>query len=227
VSEIDIETAVASAPMSRRFRLALATLVGAAAISAAFLAWLEADSGQREEEAFVEASRRATEASVSVAASQPKLNFETAALRESTLLSSEATARAAAVQTDPLPLTLALSMSIADNDASRRLVEVTRAMAALPDGAEGLDDAASSAIRLEAQDEVEAIYAEQEAELDRAETYGARQERAIFGLGLVAIGASLLGVAGLTGEGRAGRAMLGTSAAAIAVALVAAVSALA
>jgi hypothetical protein len=224
--ELDIESAAASREGSPRFRVALAVLVGVAALSAAALAWLEADSGRKEERAFVDASRTATEAFVKIAASQPKLHFELAALRESTLLSAQSTARPVSVGGGLVALQLALALSTADNDASRRLVEVTRALGRLPASAEGLDPPASDAIRLENQRQADEIYAAQESSLEAAEEHGTRQERAMFGLGLVAISASLLGVAGLTGESRAGRWMLATSALSILVALAAAVTAL-
>ncbi len=46
----------------------------------------------------------------------------------------------------------------------------------------------------------------------------------MFALGLIAICASLLGIAGLVGETRAGRAILGTAGAVVVVALVAGAS---
>lgn len=218
MQEMEIEAAAPSSRMGRRFRVALALLVGVVAISAAALAWLETNSGRQEESAFVNASRNATDAFVKIAASQPRLYFQLAAIRESTLLDAQATARPVELGNDPLPFQLSLSVSSADNEASRRLLGLTEAMSTLPDLPADLDTRASEAIRLEGQEEADQIYAAQAAALENAAQHGTRQERAMFALGLVAISASILGIAGLTGEGRAGRALLGTAGASIVVA---------
>lgn len=223
-----MEAAAPSSRMGRRFRTVLASLVGIAAISAAAFAWFEAESGRQEERAFVEASRSATDAFVKVAASQPRLYFEIDSIRESTLLDSQASARLVEeFGDDLLPFQLSLSLSSADNETSQRLLELTKAMGRLPDAPAALDAAASEAVRLESQEQVDQIYAGQAAALESAADHGTRQERAIFALGLIAIAASLLGIAGLMGEGRAGRALLGTTAATILVAWISAGSALA
>lgn len=195
-------------------------------MSAAALAWLETESGRQEEQAFVDASRIATEAFVSITASQPKLHFVQDAVRDSTLLDALATTRPVDFGSGPVPLDVGLGFSSAENEASRRLIEVTKAMSRLPESAPGLDETASEAIRLERRQDVDEIYAAQDAALDRADDYGQTQERAMFALGLVAIGASLLGIAGLIGESRAGRATLVTAAATLLVALGAGVSGL-
>ena len=52
-------------------------------------------------------------------------------------------------------------------------------------------------------------------QLALAERYGTRSNRAVFALSLLAIGAVLLGLAGVMGETRTGRISLGASAVAL------------
>lgn len=82
-------------------------------------------------------------------------------------------------------------------------------MATLPPSARGVDQAILEALNTQVID-LPPVVEEQNAAVDRAALYGTRQERSMFGLALVAIAASLLGLAGLTGSSRAGRISLVT-----------------
>lgn len=208
---VDIEAALPSGRLSARFKLWLAVLVGAAAISAALLAFLEADAGRQEDRALVDASRTGIDVFVKLGASGPRFQFELNAARESTLLDATATSRAAASSVELLPLQIAIASSVAENDTSRDLLQVSRRLKRLPASAPGLDAIASESLRIRTQEDVDPIYAAQEASLADAETYGARQQRAMYGLSLVAVAASLLGLAGLLGSGRGGTIALSTA----------------
>jgi predicted ABC-type sugar transport system permease subunit len=59
----------------------------------------------------------------------------------------------------------------------------------------------------------------QNAQVDRADRYGTRQERAMFAIALVAIAAVLLGLADLFGGGRSGTIALVVAAGALVVAV--------
>lgn len=217
---VDVESAVPAPHLEPGFKRRLAVLVGMAAISAATLAFLEADNGRREDAALVNASRSALEVFVKLGASGPRFQFEVDAARRSTQLTARSTGRVSSAPVDDLKvLGLALAEAEAENDAAARLLEVSRAYRKLPDSAPGLDPATSDAIRVRKDADVEPIYAAQDAALKQADRYGTRQERAMYGLSLVAIAASLLGLAGLLGSVRGGRLALLSATAALAVAV--------
>jgi hypothetical protein len=208
VSEVDVESAVPSGHMTLRFRRWLAIFVGLAALSAATLSFLASNSGRHEEQAFVDASRDALQVFVKLAASGPRYQFEVNAARQSTLLDARSTARASEAALDLVPLQVALGLSIADNEASQRLLDLSDALRRVPATVPGLDDPASESIRVRSEKDIEPIIDAQAAAAERADRHGTRQGRAMFGLGMVAITASLLGLAGLMGSGRAGRIVL-------------------
>lgn len=218
--ELDVERAVPDQRLEPSFKRRLAVLVGAVAISAALLAFLESENSRKESEALTDASRSALEVFVKLGASGPRLQFELDAARESLLLDASSSARAAGSSIELLPLRLAIAQSAAENRASRELLELSRRLKRLPASAAGLDRVASEALRLRTQAQADAIYAAQDARLEQAETYGTRQERAMYGLSLVAVAASLLGLAGLLGSGRGGRMALSSAAVALIVAFV-------
>lgn len=216
---VDVENAVPGSHLPPRFKRWLAILVGATAISAAGLAWMESDNSRKEQNAFVDASRSALDAFVKLGASGPRFQFEVNAVRQSTLLDARSTARAATASIETLPLQIALGQSIADNQASRRLLAVSRRLKDLPDSAPGLDEIASDSLRIRSEADIEPIYGAQDAALSDAERYGTRQQRAMYGLSLLAVAASLLGLAGLIGAGRSGRIALSTATGALTIAL--------
>lgn len=216
---VDIETALPSGRLGQRFKLTLAILVGCAAISAAALSFLEADAGRKEDRALVDASRSGIEVFVKLGASGPRIQFEFNAARTSTVLDASAASRAAATSVELLPLQIAVATSVAENQTSADLLEVSQRLRRLPDSAPGLDEKASESLRVRTQEDVDPIYAAQEASLEDAETYGARQQRAMYGLSLVAVAASLLGLAGLLGSQRGGRIALATAGGTLVVAV--------
>jgi hypothetical protein len=216
--DVDVEAARPSGEMTPGFRRWLATLVGIAAVSAAFLSWAETDSGHKEEQAFVDASRSAIEAFVTLAASANRSNFELDALRRAAKLGIEASARGINAPEARFWNTYALSQAqIASSD---RLIELIQAMSALPERPRGVDPAMIDALQATNPRAAQPIVNEANAAVDRTATYGTRQERAMFALGMVAIAASLLGLAGLMGATRGGRISLATASCALAFALV-------
>jgi hypothetical protein len=66
---------------------------------------------------------------------------------------------------------------------------------------------------------VRRVLAYQDRQVDVADTYGTRQERAMFAIALVALAAVLLGLAGLVGSGRGSRVSLVAAAVALVLAL--------
>lgn len=217
MSPLDVEVAAPASELVPRFRRRLAVLVGLVAVAAASLAFLESDADRQEDQARIDASRTALDVFVGLAASGPRFQFEVDAARRSTLLDARSNARAAGISLDPDSLGVALGLSIADNEASRELLEISRATRSVPRSAPGLDQAASDSIRIRSQADVDPLLDAQADASGRAERFGTRQERAMFGIALVAIAASLVGLAGLIGAGRAGTIVLATAAAALAL----------
>jgi hypothetical protein len=66
---------------------------------------------------------------------------------------------------------------------------------------------------------IQGVLRYQNAQVDLADRYGTRQERAMFAIALVAIAAVLLGLAGLFGVGRSGTISMVVAAVALLVAL--------
>lgn len=213
-----------TAAETRTFRRWLAVLVGAAAISAALLAWIESESSRGEDVAKTDVTRASVDVFVKLGASGPRFQFELDSVRRSTVLTARAEARITANVDTLLALQTQIDASIADNAAAGRLLELSERLADLPPEARGLDDAASESIRIRSEEDVEPLYRARDDAQSDADRYGQRQERAMYGLLLVAIGASLVGLAGLVGAGRNGRIALGTAGVTLLVALAAGAS---
>ena len=221
MKDVDLEAALPPVEMTRRFRRWLAVLVGLAAVMAATMSWVESDAGRREDKALVDASRAGLEVFSRVAASQPRLQYEVNGARRVTVLNGLSAARvAAAPSKDLVAFRSALGLSQVDNKTARRLIRVGSATLRLPPNPKGVDPATLEAVTTKDQKQVDRVVATQKRAVDRADGFGVRQERAIFAIGLIAIAASLLGLAGLMGEGRGGRLSLWSATGALTVATV-------
>jgi hypothetical protein len=219
--DVDIETAVPGSHLSSRFRRWLAILVGVAAVSAAVMSWIESDSGGREDKARLDASRAGLDVFVRVAATQPRMQFEVDAVRRVAVTEGLGSVRVSSADTSDLTaFRAALGLSAVDNATARRLIELGRATTTIPERPDGVDEATYTALTTQDQAEIDAIVDVQNDHLADAERMGTRQERAILAIGLIAIAASLLGLAGLMGDDRGGRVSLRTAALALAFAAV-------
>ena len=219
---LDAEAAVASGPVTMRFRRWLSVLVGLAAVSATVLSLVESDAGRQEEKALVQANRLSLEIFVKIAASSPRSQFQGDALRRSAQRRIEPVAQVLAAR-EGEPFDLAVALSRVEETTGNRSNAIAQAMATLPPSARGVDQAILEALNTQVID-LPPIVEEQNAAVDRAALYGTRQERSMFGLALVAIAASLLGLAGLTGSSRAGRISLVTAGTTLTVSVVAGLS---
>ena len=217
---LDAETAIASGPASRRFRRWLAVLVGLSAVSATVLSLVESDAGRKEEQALVQASRGSLEIFMRIAASSPKNQFQGDAARRVSLEQIEAAAQVVNSTPGGESFDLAVAAVEAEEKVGARTNRIAQAMSNLPPGARGIDPAMIEAINTQVID-FAALVEAQNAAVDRAALHGTRQERGMFGLALVAIAASLLGLAGLIGSGRAGRIALVTAGATLSVSVLA------
>jgi hypothetical protein len=220
LTPLDPDLAVPEARMTLRFRRTLSVLVGIAALAAAGLSFVEVDSGRKEEQGFVNASRGALDIFVKLAASAPRTQFEGNALRRAIAVQSEGGGRVIALGTDSPIFDEALKQARADKAAGRRLIQIARQMSAVPDESSELDPRTLEALEITSPIQVFDLVEQQNAQLDDADRYGTRQEHSFFSLGLVATAAALIGLAGLMGATRAGWISLATSATALTFALV-------
>ena len=170
------------------------------------------------------ASRSALDEFVSLGASGPRFQFEIDAIRQATVLDARASSRVAATTLDILPLQIALAKSSAETAASQRVVALAERLAELPPAVEGLDAPSSDSLRIRSADDMAPIYAAQDKARADAERAGRQQQRNVYGLSLIAVAASLLGLAGLLGSSQGGRIMLVTASIAMLVAVGTAVS---
>jgi hypothetical protein len=219
LTPLDPDLAVPEARMTQRFRRILSVLVGIAAVTAATLSWVETDSGRKEEQAFVNASRGALDIFVKLAASAPRTQFEGNALRRAIAVQTEGGGRVIAMGVDAQTFDEALRQAAADERAGKRLTQIAQQMAAVPEDFEDLDPATLAALQVTSPIQLFDTVERQNAYLDDADRYGIRQEHSFFSLGLVATAAALIGLAGLMGMSRAGWISLGTSGAALTFAI--------
>jgi hypothetical protein len=227
LTPVDVETAFPESPMSPKFRRRLAILVGLTAVLIPVLSWVEAENDRQEEQAFVRGSRGALDIFVRIAASQPRTQFQGDALREALAVGAEGVSRAANATDLGISFDYALALSKAARRAEKRIAKAGEQMGEAPTEEDGVDadtvDAVNSAAAeftdLSVSAELGEVAAAQESAIDEAGKYGTRQERGLYALGLAAIAASLLGLAGLMGESRAGRTSLVSAAIALVVAL--------
>lgn len=217
--DVDIESAVPDAALPSGFRRWLAILVGLAAVSAAVMTWVEDEAGRREDRARVDASRAGLAVFRSVAAAQSRRQFELDGARRVALTEGLGAVRVAEADVrDIMALQVALGLSVVDNETARRLIELGRATSRYPDDPRGVDRATLDALATADQAAVDRIVAGQAAHLEEADRQGVRQGRAILAIGLIAIAASLLGLAGLMGDDRGGRLSLRAAATGLAAA---------
>jgi hypothetical protein len=219
LTPLDPDLALPESPMTVRFRRTLSVLVGIAAVCAAGLSWIETDSGRKEEQAFVNASRGALDIFVKLAASSPRAQFEGNALRRAIVVQSEGTARVIAIGTDSPIFGEALKQAAADERAGKRLMQIASQMSTVPEDFTELDPTTLAAIEVSSPAQLAGLVEEQNAYIDDADVAGTRQEHSFFSLGLIATAAALIGLAGLMGASRAGWISLFTSAAALSFAL--------
>jgi hypothetical protein len=219
LTPLDPDLALPESPMTVRFRRTLSVLVGIAAVCAAGLSWIETDSGRKEEQAFVNASRGALDIFVKLAASSPRAQFEGNALRRAIVVQSEGTARVIAIGTDSPIFSEALKQAAADERAGKRLMQIASQMSTVPEDFTELDPTTLAAIEVTSPAQLVGLVEEQNAYIDDADVAGTRQEHSFFSLGLIATAAALIGLAGLMGASRAGWISLFTSAAALSFAV--------
>jgi hypothetical protein len=210
---VDIEAAHSGSGRSR-FKQALAILAGLAAVLAALFATLEVDASRREEQAMVTATRLAVGVFEASAATGLLSMYQFQAEREAALLAIDASARDLLAAQEPAVAAAQQAMATAETRTAARLTVAGEAMSRAPGEASPVDAHTRSVLGQTVEDMAGAVE-ELSNQLAQAERYGARGSRAVFALTLLAIGAVLLGLAGVMGETRTGRLSLGVAAAAL------------
>jgi hypothetical protein len=210
---VDIETAHRGSGRSR-FERALAILAGLAAVLAALLATLQVDASRWEEQAMVTATRLAVRVFEASAATGLLSMYQFQAEREATLLAIDASARDLLAAQAPAVAETQRAMATAEARAAERLTVAGEAMSRTPGEASPADPHTRAILALTVDDMAGSVE-ELNDQLALAERYGTRSNRAVFALSLLAIGAVLLGLAGVMGETRTGRISLGASAVAL------------
>jgi hypothetical protein len=212
--DLDVVADTRQAP-SRRV---LAMLVGLTAVAAALFATLESDSGRREEQAFVRSSRSSVQIFAELAGGAPRTQFLANGIRGGLETEIGSTGRLlVTARASGVPADVASALSEAESATARRYGAAVRAMARVSPDAPL--DPFTRALVTSTIPRVRRILAYQNRQVEMADTYGTRQERAMFAIALVAIAAVLLGLAGLMG-GRTGRISMVVAAVALGVALV-------
>ncbi len=210
---MDIETAHRGTGRSR-FERALAVLAGLAAVLAALLATLEVDAGRHEEQARVNATVLGVRVFEATAATGLLSMYQFQAEREARLLGLEASSRDLLVAQGTEGGTGQLAMATAEARAAERLTGVAEAMSRAPGEASPVDSHTRTILALTVEDMAGSV-GELNDQLAVAERYGTRGNWSVSALSLLAIGAVLLGLAGVMGATRTGRISLGASAVAL------------
>lgn len=180
-----------------RFEKWLAMLVGLIAVAAALLATLDMHSNKRWEQASVRGSRLSVEIFGRIAASGPVRAAETNTQQTALLLGQESSARFLQDKEGADAY-----IALADQRASDRLLELVEAIKDPADDADELDPVARDVLAT-SLDELSDLSAQQHEQIDEADRYGTRINRANFALLLLALGGVLLGLAAVMGvEGR-------------------------
>lgn len=199
-----------------RFEHAVAALVGVTAVLAALLAVLQLDAGRKGNRAGLLAARVPVQIFGDLAASSLRDDYHTNTLRESAGAGILALAHeSAALQRLARPQ---LYLGFSDFKASSRMLEAAQEMKAVTLASRGVDARTRSAIEATLPD-INREVKRQGQLVDDSNEFGVRQNRAVFGLSLVAIAAALFGLAAVLKAGSGGRIALATGAGALMLSL--------
>lgn len=199
--------------------------MGLAALIAALLATLEFDAGKREERAQIQADRLSTRIFEETATYGPLTTFVLESQQKTFVPAIEGTFRGQLSLEGGDLAQLQQALSEAAGAASTEIGSAVEQMSAPPGPGSGIDQHTGRLIR-GALAELQRLLAgeptdpdrhpvvlEQRRQVEMAERYGLRGNRAVFGLSLLALAAVLLGLAGVVGVGATGRTALVSAAA--------------
>ena len=193
-----------------RFNKWLAVLVGLSALAASLFAALDVHSGRRQEQALNRSSRLSVEIFGRLAGSAPPQVLAYQVLQLSNFNTLKGTQRSLSAFVRPETFDFEFTLAGADRRVGARLLELAKRVRETPDPSTGLDETARDVIGTRLAD-VDEIVAEQNHQLDLADTYGERGTRAVYALSLLALAAVLLGLSAVIGA-RGGGITLGLGA---------------
>jgi hypothetical protein len=204
--ELDLQ-AVTEASGKTRFDRWLAVLVGVAAILAALLATIQADSSSQAERSLHLATRLSVRIFEESAGSSPRFSFEINSLQQAVTLAISGTAAQIAVLQSPETADAIQARAEADVKAAERLMAIAESMGAVPPESSGVDPTARHVLASSALDLI-GLRDEQIRQMELADHFGERGSRTLFGLSLLALGAVLIGLGAVLGAGLPGRVVL-------------------
>jgi hypothetical protein len=204
--ELDVQ-AVTEVSGKTRFDRWLAVLVGVAAILAALLATIQADTGSQAERALHMATRLSVRIFEESAGSSPRFSFEINSLQQAVTLAISGTAAQIAVLQMPETADAIQGRAEADVKAGERLMLIAQSMGAVPPESSGVDPTARHVLASNPLDLI-GLKNEQIRQMEVAGHYGERGNRTLFGISLLALGAVLIGLAAVLGAGLPGRVVI-------------------
>jgi hypothetical protein len=207
---MDVETAQAVSS-GTRFERFVAVLIGVTALTAALLGTLQNDAGRKEERALVMAARLSVEVFERSMAGGLFFSFQNLTVREAAALLIEAQARGNAAPTQPSVRAAFDALAGAYLSSEDRLFAVAEAMGAPPTIRSGVHPHTVSAATASLP-EVAGAAQEQNRQVELADRFGTKGNRAVLGLSLVAVAAVLVAVAAVVGRSAAGWVAAGTAA---------------
>ncbi|HEY7591200.1 MAG TPA: hypothetical protein VH723_09415 [Candidatus Limnocylindrales bacterium] len=208
-ADLDVE-AISEVSGETGFARWLALLIGAAAILAAVLATLQVDAGKQEERALHMASRLSVRVFEGTAGGSPRFSFQVNGMQRALTLAISATAAQIAVLERPEVADAIQARAEADARAAERLLDMAVSMGSAPTASSGLDEATRLLVGSSPVD-WSGVAAEQGRQVDIADRFAERGNRALFGLSLVALGGVLTGLAAVLGRGTPGMTAAGAA----------------
>jgi len=206
----------------RRFDLVAALLIGSIALMAAVLAAIQIDAGQASSRAQMRAASLAadltTRLSVSAEADDSTLSNQQFALLLGMQSASLGLAAAKAGDADGLAVAAAEQQAYQVFQQALAATSASGGKSPLDAYTAGLLDATTADLRAE--------LAEQNRQVDLANQAGDREQRAVFGLSLLALAGVLTGLAAVLRDSRAGWSMLAMAGAGVGGTIAIAASAL-
>jgi hypothetical protein len=184
----------------QRFDLIAAILIGAIAVLAAFLAILQIGAGQAATRAELEAARLASDLSARISVSGQATDSGLTSKQVALFLGMESAARelAGAENNDASTTAVGAAQAAAYQKLNAALDATTKTSGGAP------VDAYTAGMLGATTQQLLAELAEQNRQVDLANQAGNQQQKAVFGLSLLALAGVLTGLAAVLREGRGG-----------------------
>jgi hypothetical protein len=188
----------------RRFDLVVAVLIGVIAVLAAVLSAIQLDASQASTRANLQAARLAADLSARIAVSEQAIDSGLGTQETALMLGIESAAREiAGLQNNDASTSAVGKAQAAAFDKLRAALTATSATT----GGQPVDSYTAGLLNATTQELLTEL-AEQNRQVDLASAAGAREERGVLGLSVLALAGVLTGLAAVLREGRGGRLSL-------------------